>query len=135
MEAHRTLKRFKVYVMMPLIPGGYEGQYGKHLYRSSSVSLHTLTANNNRSISGLLQRLSDSGVNWPDYIHFFGMRTWSELNGKLITEIVYVHSKLLIVDDRACIIGSANINDRSLSGTRDSEVSWRKERTVKNKSV
>lgn len=28
----------------------------------------------------------------------------------------------MVVDDRMCICGSANINDRSLQGTRDSEV-------------
>lgn len=28
----------------------------------------------------------------------------------------------MIVDDNRCIIGSANINDRSLLGTRDSEL-------------
>ena len=28
----------------------------------------------------------------------------------------------MIVDDNICIIGSANINDRSLLGTRDSEI-------------
>lgn len=39
-----------------------------------------------------------------------------------ITEIVYIHSKLLIVDDMICIVGSANINDRSLRGDRDSEL-------------
>ena len=39
-----------------------------------------------------------------------------------VTEIVYVHSKLIIVDDRVMLIGSANINDRSLLGTRDSEI-------------
>jgi len=38
------------------------------------------------------------------------------------TEIIYVHSKLMIVDDRFLICGSANINDRSLLGTRDSEL-------------
>lgn len=38
------------------------------------------------------------------------------------TSIIYVHSKLMIVDDRRCIIGSANINDRSLLGDRDSEL-------------
>ena len=38
------------------------------------------------------------------------------------TELVYVHSKLMIVDDRKVIIGSANINDRSMLGDRDSEV-------------
>ena len=35
---------------------------------------------------------------------------------------LYVHSKLLIVDDEHTIIGSANINDRSQLGNRDSEV-------------
>lgn len=35
---------------------------------------------------------------------------------------VYVHSKIMIVDDRYALIGSANINDRSLLGSRDSEV-------------
>ena len=39
-----------------------------------------------------------------------------------VTELVYVHSKLIIVDDRCCLIGSANINDRSQLGKRDSEV-------------
>ena len=39
-----------------------------------------------------------------------------------VTEIIYVHSKLMIVDDRMCICGSANINDRSFQGTRDSEI-------------
>lgn len=38
-----------------------------------------------------------------------------------VTEIIYVHSKLMIIDDRMCICGSANINDRSLHGARDSE--------------
>ena len=35
---------------------------------------------------------------------------------------MYVHSKLMIVDDDKCIIGSANINDRSMNGSRDSEI-------------
>ncbi len=42
--------------------------------------------------------------------------------GKLVTEIIYVHSKLMIVDDKYVICGSANINDRSLLGKRDSEI-------------
>ena len=40
----------------------------------------------------------------------------------LVTELVYVHSKLMIVDDVTVISGSANINDLSLTGTRDSEM-------------
>lgn len=34
-----------------------------------------------------------------------------------------MHSKIMIVDDCTTLIGSANINDRSLLGSRDSEVS------------
>lgn len=50
------------------------------------------------------------------------MRNWDVLMGKLVHEIIYVHSKLMIVDDKYVICGSANINDRSLLGKRDSEI-------------
>ena len=36
--------------------------------------------------------------------------------------MIYVHSKLLVVDDAYLITGSANINQRSLDGDRDSEL-------------
>ncbi|RAL46242.1 hypothetical protein DM860_016675 [Cuscuta australis] len=36
--------------------------------------------------------------------------------------MIYVHSKGMIVDDEKVIIGSANINQRSLEGTRDTEI-------------
>ena len=36
--------------------------------------------------------------------------------------MIYVHSKLMIVDDSVAIVGSANINQRSLAGSRDSEL-------------
>lgn len=39
-----------------------------------------------------------------------------------VSEELYVHSKLLIADDRLVICGSANINDRSQLGTHDSEI-------------
>jgi len=35
---------------------------------------------------------------------------------------IYVHSKMMIVDDAYIIVGSANINQRSLAGTRDTEM-------------
>lgn len=50
------------------------------------------------------------------------MRNWTVLMGQLVQEIIYVHSKLMIVDDKYVICGSANINDRSMLGSRDSEL-------------
>jgi len=35
---------------------------------------------------------------------------------------IYVHSKMMIVDDAYIIVGSANINQRSMAGTRDTEM-------------
>jgi phospholipase D1/2 len=36
--------------------------------------------------------------------------------------MIYVHSKLMIIDDEYMIIGSANLNERSLSGNGDTEI-------------
>lgn len=36
--------------------------------------------------------------------------------------MIYVHSKMMIVDDLWIIIGSANLNERSMAGFRDSEI-------------
>jgi phosphatidylserine/phosphatidylglycerophosphate/cardiolipin synthase-like enzyme len=36
--------------------------------------------------------------------------------------MIYVHSKLMLVDDTYAIFGSANLNERSLAGDRDSEI-------------
>jgi phospholipase D1/2 len=69
------------------------------------------------------------------YIKFFGLRTHGMLpNGKPATEIVYVHSKMMIVDDKVALIGSANINDRSMMGSRDSELAVVVEDTKKVES-
>lgn len=40
-----------------------------------------------------------------------------------IQEELYIHSKLLIADDRVVICGSSNLNDRSQMGNHDSELS------------
>ncbi|MES1910524.1 MAG: hypothetical protein MHM6MM_003104 [Cercozoa sp. M6MM] len=47
---------------------------------------------------------------------------WARHGGVPVTEKVFVHAKVMIVDDRVAIIGSANLNDRSLLGSRDSEL-------------
>ena len=56
------------------------------------------------------------------YVSFHSLRNWARLGDQVVTEQVYIHSKLMIVDDDIAILGSANINDRSMKGSRDSEV-------------
>jgi len=39
-----------------------------------------------------------------------------------VSELLYIHSKVMVVDDRRVIRGSANLNDRSQKGDGDSEI-------------
>ncbi|CAE6399900.1 unnamed protein product [Rhizoctonia solani] len=48
--------------------------------------------------------------------------TEQEERDSYVSEILYVHSKVMIIDDRRVIMGSANINDRSQKGDGDSEI-------------
>ncbi|KAK5010879.1 hypothetical protein LTR28_007175, partial [Elasticomyces elasticus] len=47
--------------------------------------------------------------------------TTNELDA-FVSEELYIHSKVLIADDRTVICGSANLNDRSQLGDHDSEI-------------
>eukprot|EP01138_Halocafeteria_seosinensis_P008616 gb/GECG01008806.1/.p1 GENE.gb/GECG01008806.1/~~gb/GECG01008806.1/.p1 ORF type:complete len:1125 (+),score=122.01 gb/GECG01008806.1/:1-3375(+) len=57
------------------------------------------------------------------HTHLLGAKQLDE--SILILEQVYVHTKVLIVDDTLAMVGSANINDRSMLGNGDSEISLR----------
>lgn len=88
-----------------------------------NASICILIIVHSRGQDAILNRLKDAGIEDPlEYITFYGLRNHSTLNAEPITELIYVHSKLMIVDDKIVICGSANINDRSLIGKRDSEI-------------
>ncbi|KAK3361163.1 hypothetical protein B0T24DRAFT_599512 [Lasiosphaeria ovina] len=52
-----------------------------------------------------------------------------------IQEELYIHAKLLIVDDRTVVCGSSNLNDRSQLGYHDSELSIVMEDTERFSSI
>ena len=57
----------------------------------------------------------------------------AEIFRRTMRQMIYVHSKMMIVDDAYIIVGSANINERSLAGTRDTEIAvgcWQPEFTA-----
>jgi phospholipase D1/2 len=56
------------------------------------------------------------------YITLLNLRNHAQLGNRYVTEQIYIHTKMIIVDDRYAMVGSANINDRSLLGDRDSEI-------------
>ncbi|XP_026864371.2 phospholipase D1a [Electrophorus electricus] len=121
-RAHKENKKFRVYVVIPLLPG-FEGDIstggGSALQAVMHFNYRTMNRGEYSIISQLKKEMEDQ---WMNYISFGGLRTHAELEGRLVTELIYVHSKMLIADDNTVIIGSANINDRSMLGKRDSEL-------------
>jgi phosphatidylserine/phosphatidylglycerophosphate/cardiolipin synthase-like enzyme len=75
-----------------------------------------------RGTSPLFTLLKSKGVNPWEYISFYSLRTEGRVGAARHSEQVYVHSKVMIVDDLVALIGSANINDRSLGKDTDSEI-------------
>lgn len=92
----------------------------KELIKAEKLSLE---AAREKIGSLTLKQLADSvGDQWQEYLTLLNLRNWETIGGRPVTEQIYVHSKLLIADDRVAILGSANINDRSMLGNRDSEI-------------
>ncbi|WOK96099.1 phospholipase D zeta 1-like isoform X1 [Canna indica] len=124
MLAEKEKKQFRVIIVLPLLPG-FQGSIDDGDSASVRAIMHWQYRTICRGPNSILQKLYDKmGHRAHDFISFYGLRTYGRLcdGGPLFTNQVYVHSKLMIVDDRVVLIGSANINDRSLLGSRDSEI-------------
>jgi phospholipase D1/2 len=110
-------EQFKIIVVLPVHPAGDPTSYPiRYIMKYTYESI-------NRPGS-LIYRLKAEfpGVDLSKYLGFYALRNWGMLNGIPVTEQIYVHAKLMIVDDRVVIVGSANINDRSMLGSHDSEI-------------
>ena len=105
---------------MPLLPG-FEGE------PESSSTLQIILRHTydgicrNHRLRVIEQLYKIMGNNWKEYIGFYSLRNHGIVNNIPKTKIIYIHSKLMIVDDTKVWIGSANINDSTMLGERDSE--------------
>eukprot|EP00742_Colponemidia_sp_Colp-10_P021096 GILJ01024679.1.p2 GENE.GILJ01024679.1~~GILJ01024679.1.p2 ORF type:complete len:595 (-),score=81.98 GILJ01024679.1:153-1937(-) len=122
-KAAAEKRTFRVFVILPLFPD-FVGLIHTNAAASLRLQLDWEYQTICRAENSIFAQLSnDPLIDDPnEYISFCGLRNVGILNGKPVTEQIYVHSKLMIVDDRYVILGSANINDRSMMGGRDSEI-------------
>ena len=140
LKAAKNKEKFRVYIFIPLLPG-FAGEPEKSgtLQIILKYTYEGICRNNGLSIiEKLKEELDKVGEKWEDYIGFYSLRNHALVNGIPKTEIIYIHSKLMIIDDAYVICGSANINDRSMKGSRDSEFAAlikerRKEMSIMNK--
>ncbi|KAG6424509.1 hypothetical protein SASPL_114927 [Salvia splendens] len=130
-------EKFKIYVIVPMWPEG--------IPESGSVQaiLDWQRRTMEMMYKDIIKALRDKGMEDDprNYLTFFclGNRETSKDGEYMPTQqpepdsdylraqmarrfMIYVHSKMMIVDDEYIIVGSANINQRSMDGTRDSEI-------------
>jgi len=121
-KAYKARETFRVFILMPLLPA-LEGDIAGDSGSGMRAIMHYQYQSISRGKNSLIYRLQMEGIQeWQQYLGFYSLRTHDELRGVPVTELVYIHSKLCIADDQVALCGSANINDRSLLGDRDSEV-------------
>ncbi|KAL8757950.1 MAG: hypothetical protein Q9184_004071 [Pyrenodesmia sp. 2 TL-2023] len=113
---------WRAVIVIPLMPGfqnTVDSQDGTSIRLIMQCQFRSIS----RGQSSIFGRLQAHGIEPEDYIQFYGLRSWGRIGPekRLVTEQLYIHAKCMIVDDRIAIIGSANINERSMLGSRDSE--------------
>ncbi len=89
-RAHRNGQTFRVYILIPLLPA-FEGEIGT----SSGFNIQQITHYNYATITkgphSLLGKLRAEIDDPSRYIGFYSLRSWGELNGRLVTELTYIH--------------------------------------------
>lgn len=135
----RSQERFTVYIVIPMWPEGvpssgtvqeilyFQGQTMQMMYEIIARELKFM-------------KLYDSHP--QDYLNFYCLGNREKFatevsspnsspsgNGDTVSAsqkfqrfMIYVHAKGMVVDDEYAMVGSANINQRSLAGSRDTEI-------------
>lgn len=123
LRANKNGEDWKAIIVIPLMPG-FESQVDEAEGSSVRVIMQCQYMSISRGPHSIFGRLESAGIHPEDYIQFFSLRKWGKIGPQknLVTEQLYIHAKTMVVDDRIAIIGSANINERSMRGVRDSEL-------------
>ena len=133
-RAYREKSKFRVFICIPLLPG-FSGTPGESSTMNGVLKHSVQSIFNNKGMSLLELLYKEMGKDFEKYIFFFSLRNHGTIGGLPVTELIYIHSKLLIVDDEKVLLGSANINDRSMRGNRDSEFAVIMEEDKKYESI
>lgn len=140
----RAGERFCAYIVVPLYPEGPPDSTA--VSEILCLQRETVTMITSRIATALRETDSDTEVHdWFVMMCLVnresadgGMGNGGETEQEVLLSttrrfMVYVHSKFAIFDDAVAIIGSANINSRSMEGGRDSEIAamvWQPEHAV-----
>lgn len=132
-DKHMRSESFHVYTVLPFSPNGNPG--GRLFVEPVRELQWELMQRCMQSVEDRTQKP------WNTYLSFLFFGQWggvsyqlntlhtdgkphnhSELLNESYRHPIYIHSKLMVIDDQIIINGSANLNERSLSGDGDTEI-------------
>jgi len=114
-RAVRLKQPFKVIVVLPMFPEGDPTTLvTQQIMQEQLKTIEYIQTQVNELTQGML-------ADHEDYIRFYSLGNIAYHHSRIVAEQIYIHAKLLITD-RHVIIGSANLNMRSLTGNRDTEI-------------
>nr|VDD23895.1 unnamed protein product [Brassica oleracea] len=139
----RANERFAVYIVIPMWPEGVPT--GAATQRILYWQHKTMQMMYGTIYNALVEAGLDDRFSPQDYLNFFCLGNREMVDGNNETNqsnentpqvescyhascrksrrfMIYVHSKGMVIDDEYVVIGSANINQRSMEGTRDTEI-------------
>jgi phospholipase D1/2 len=146
---------FAVYILLPFwmegIPAAGPTQ-GLLYYQR--VTIEAMYKKVQEALDARMANSSDHGLEVTDYLNFYCLGNRETPEGSQATgtpeapdEVtlaktrrhqIYIHSKMMIVDDDVTLIGTANVNQRSMDGCRDSEImmtAWQPDHVSDAKSI
>ena len=146
---------FAVYILLPMwmegIPAAQATQGLLYYQRLTIEAMHKQVE---KALAARMANSSDYGLKVSDYLNFYclGNRETTEgsqatgtpttddekLLAKTRRHQIYIHSKFMVVDDEVALIGTANVNQRSMDGCRDSEImmtSWQPDHLATKESI
>ncbi|CAH9143138.1 unnamed protein product [Cuscuta epithymum] len=131
----RAKERFSVYIVVPMWPEG----------DPKTATVQEILFWQNQTVQMMYQVISKEikamqlDAHPLDYLNFYCLGTRESIlpsfarpatgdkdkvsdSLKFMRFMIYVHAKGMIVDDEYVILGSANINQRSMAGSKDTEI-------------
>ncbi|GMI68946.1 ARABIDOPSIS THALIANA PHOSPHOLIPASE D DELTA, phospholipase D delta [Hibiscus trionum] len=128
----RAGERFAVYIIIPLWPEGdpNTATVQEILFWQSQTMQMMYDV-----VAQELKSMQIKDAHPRDYLNFYCLGNREEVSQEMLNGsnsvsdsakfgrfMIYVHAKGMIVDDEYVIVGSANINQRSMAGTKDTEI-------------
>lgn len=94
-EARNRNEKWKAIIIIPLVPG-FPANIDENEARTVRLIMQCQYLSISRGPNSIFAKLHAAGItSTHEYINFYGLRNWAELNGQYVTEQVYIHAKVI----------------------------------------